>query len=125
MDSSSQVSATGADQTLQDSLQRLVDKGPAVLQAVVIAEDGTISASVLASGCSPPKSDALQNLLQDLTTAYPRPPLKRMIMEDAQGTVVAAPIDAGRLLLVVTEPNARLGSVFLNVERFVKGRETG
>ena len=105
---------------LSGILQAFLEKRSFVLQATVIAGDGSIMASALCSGCSPPKSQALQELLHELTSSYPRPPMKRLIIEDALGLVVVVHAGDNQILIVITEPDVKLGVVSMNVEQLLR-----
>lgn len=110
----------GNDEDLNKALRGFLARRSYILQAGIAGEDGKLIASALGSGCSPPNSDALQKLMHELIQDYPRSPIRRLIIEDSLGTVIAAPTSENRVLVVITEPDAKLGSVSMNVERFLR-----
>jgi uncharacterized protein len=62
----------------------------------------------------------LRSVVGLLLEGYPRKGLQRVLLEDADGTVVVSRLADGSALVVVAERDARLGAVSVAVERFLR-----
>lgn len=82
--------------------------------AAVLSERGKVAAQ---SGRRPENLDTLTTALGDLLEAYPRAGLKRVFLDDEEGTVVLEKLPSTQLLMVLATPAARMGAVTLGVSK--------
>ncbi len=79
--------------------------------AAVVASSGP---TAVVEGLEP-----LRLALCDLLADYPRPDLRRVLLEDEQGTVIACRLDPRRSLLVAAGRQANVGSVSVAADRLL------
>lgn len=98
------------DPVLSAHLCDLLPSAPFLLHLSVTDSAGR----VLAEAGTPGGHDALRSVrtsVEALRASYPRPPIRRMIIEDPAGTAVVLGLDGGRSFLVFADSTASLGSI--------------
>ncbi len=93
---------------------------------VMNSDGSTVRCDARQSG-EPPWLAGLRSSVGTLIGEYPRKGLQRVLLEDADGTVVVSRLADGSAIVVVAERDARLGAVSVAVERLVRrlSEETG
>jgi CheY-like chemotaxis protein len=106
------------DPALARELEGMLEGYGRACYAAVLGDGGRplAEAGALEGVCSGELWEAVQPLLE----SYPRPGLRRLLVEDGSGTVVVAALSGARRLLVVGDGGERIGAVLVRVERLVQ-----
>ncbi len=88
----------------------------------VVASSGALLAEC---GALAVPQEQLWGSLRRVVDGYPRRGLRRLIVEDGGGTVVAAPLASGRWLVLVSGGEERTGAISRRVERLVQALDGG
>lgn len=100
-----------------------VETQPLIEHACLIDADGTIRAQSSTNLISTNDIRALVTAVAGRVGEYPRPNLRRMILEDERGIVVLSRLSDGSSLLLVADPKATLGAVCAAATRLLAGLE--
>jgi predicted regulator of Ras-like GTPase activity (Roadblock/LC7/MglB family) len=117
--------ASSKEAELNAALDSFLATTPSVLQAIVVAPDGSPIAEASREGDTADAEQLLRSL-SELLASYPRTGLRRVLLEDAAGIVVLATLPSSRGLVLVSDDRAPLGAVAMQVGKLaasLKGRE--
>jgi len=108
---------------LSAPLSEFVGSTDFALHVCVLDSDGNVRASVDGPEGSPEEIEKIRDALHALARAHPRPPLRRVLLEDDLGTVALVGIGGGDSLILVASKAASLGSVSMSVSRLAERLE--
>jgi predicted regulator of Ras-like GTPase activity (Roadblock/LC7/MglB family) len=106
-----------AEAQLGARLAAFVGGAPWALHACVIGRDGAVLAEASGEDGAPPEAARLCTALHALLDTYPRPGLRRALVEDALGTVVLGSLGEHRAVAVVAAREASVGAVSMAVSK--------
>ncbi|MFH1116866.1 MAG: DUF4388 domain-containing protein [Pseudomonadota bacterium] len=113
----------GSDEVLAAKLTRFIESNDVAVHVGILGPDGEARASAGRGEALPQGTEELRVSLHSLMQDYPRSPLNRILVEDAQGTTVLVRLKDGGSLILVAGTEASLGAVSMNASRLAAGIE--
>jgi len=111
------------DDRLANLLAAFVSGNSWALHACVLAADGTLAAEASGKAGGSFPLEPLRAPLRALLGAWPRPGLRRALLEDDIGTVAVVRHPGGGALLVVAAKGVAVGVVWMNVGKLAASVE--
>ena len=108
----------GIDDRLSEKLEGFVRAHEFARYVCVLADDGTVPAEAEASVGRPEQMDEVLAHLHGVLQGHPRGGWQRLMLTDAEGTVVAERVSGDTSLVVAAASEAPLGAVFRALSRF-------
>ncbi len=123
-ESSPESSGTNeSNEVLVAKLTKFLEANDFAVHVGILGPDGAVRASVDRSEGLSPGTEELRMSLHSLMQNYPRTPLSRILVEDAQGTTVLIRLKDEGCLILVAGTEASLGAVSMNASRLAAGIE--
>jgi hypothetical protein len=106
--------------TLDEVLLEALATNDLLLWACVQRPDGSLAATTGNGAGVPAGLEELRQAVCALSRSYPRPSLRRVLVEDDLGTVIVSCLGDGSALMVAAGKQAKLGPVSMVADRLAR-----